>query len=557
MKILKTLLLVLCILFAGVSFIYADESGSGSVTVTVTPPTWTLSASNCTIAAGASSCTTSLSWTTTNPGVGSTSQVTTPTSIVVATANSSTATYTVAYGSRDFYLYNSSIELAKATATAACVAHTTWNGSICLTDSYLVSTSVSPTAGGSISPTSATVNYGATKAFAITVNSGYKLLSVSGCPGTLSGTTYTAGPITGACTVAVTFGTMSGTLTASNCTIAASASSCNTTLVWSTTNPVGTSAVTTPTNITVATANSSAGTAYAISSGSRAFYLYNNSIQLSTATATATCAAHTTWNGSICVVDSYLISTSAGTGGSISPTSATVNYGVTKAFTITASSGYAINSVSGCPGTLSGSTYTAGPITGACTLAATFKSITSGTLSATGCTIAEGGSSCNTTLTWNVDDPAGTPQIKTPNSSGTVVASGASGTTTYAVPWNTRIFVLIDNGVQLSSVSPVAACAPSTTWNGSICAINAPTTTFEVTPSTVFKGKSAKLTWNSPLATSCTGTNFDTGGAISNTTGLIVSPLETTTYTLTCVNDTGSTSNKVTTEVITLIIKEN
>jgi N-acetylneuraminic acid mutarotase len=62
----------------------------------------------------------------------------------------------------------------------------------------------------------------------------------------------------------------------------------------------------------------------------------------------------------------------AGAGGTISPTSATVNAGSTTTLTVTASNGYAINGVTGCGGTLSGNTYTTGTISAACTVTATF-----------------------------------------------------------------------------------------------------------------------------------------------------------------------------------------
>jgi len=75
-------------------------------------------------------------------------------------------------------------------------------------------------------------------------------------------------------------------------------------------------------------------------------------------------------------LNSYLVSTSAGMGGSISPTSATVNYGSTKDFTVTAGSDYFINTVTGCSGTLLGTTYTTGVITSACTVTATFTAKT-------------------------------------------------------------------------------------------------------------------------------------------------------------------------------------
>ncbi len=96
----------------------------------------------------------------------------------------------------------------------------------------------------------------------------------------------------------------SGTLTASNCTIALGASSCTSNLSWTTTNPITgvTSAVTTPTNITVKTANTST-TTYTVAYPNRIFYLYHNGVELANATSTASCIANTTWDGSKCAVN--------------------------------------------------------------------------------------------------------------------------------------------------------------------------------------------------------------------------------------------------------------
>ncbi|MDR3441822.1 MAG: fibronectin type III domain-containing protein [Legionella sp.] len=52
-------------------------------------------------------------------------------------------------------------------------------------------------------PTSKTVAYGATTTFSVTPTIGYSVLA-TGCGGTLSGNTYTTGPITAACTVSFT-----------------------------------------------------------------------------------------------------------------------------------------------------------------------------------------------------------------------------------------------------------------------------------------------------------------------------------------------------------------
>lgn len=61
-------------------------------------------------------------------------------------------------------------------------------------------------------------------------------------------------------------------------------------------------------------------------------------------------------------------------GGSISPaTPQTVNHNETTSFTATANTGYHVKSVTGCGGTLSDSTYTTGPVTGDCSVKASFE----------------------------------------------------------------------------------------------------------------------------------------------------------------------------------------
>jgi len=66
------------------------------------------------------------------------------------------------------------------------------------------------------------------------------------------------------------------------------------------------------------------------------------------------------------------ITTSGGSGGSISPANPQVTYGGSTSVTVTADAGYEISSVSGCGGTLSGNTFTTGTITSACTITASF-----------------------------------------------------------------------------------------------------------------------------------------------------------------------------------------
>ena len=79
---------------------------------------------------------------------------------------------------------------------------------------------------------------------------------------------------------------------------------------------------------------------------------------------------------------SWTLSATAGTGGSIDPGAATVEHGATFTFMVTPEVGYSIEQVVGCGGTLDGDTYTTGVITGACTVESTFLRNTY-TLSAT------------------------------------------------------------------------------------------------------------------------------------------------------------------------------
>ena len=69
---------------------------------------------------------------------------------------------------------------------------------------------------------------------------------------------------------------------------------------------------------------------------------------------------------------SYTVSTSAGATARIVPSSRLVSSGTTTTFTVTPSSGYHIGTVTGCGGSLVGSTYTTGAVTGDCTVTASF-----------------------------------------------------------------------------------------------------------------------------------------------------------------------------------------
>lgn len=97
----------------------------------------------------------------------------------------------------------------------------------------------------------------------------------------------------------------------------------------------------------------------------------------------------------------HVVTPVAGTGGSIIPsTPQTVTDGSTIAFTVTPDSGFSIDTVTGCGGSLAGNTYTTAPITADCTVNATF--VAEGDVTATlsdGRTMAKYGQTLTYTLT--------------------------------------------------------------------------------------------------------------------------------------------------------------
>jgi hypothetical protein len=230
--------------------------------------------------------------------------------------------------------------------------------------------------GGGIAPASAQVTHGSTVQFTITPDTGYHILSVSGCEGAvverslkaaakkkkknkrtqaLSGSTYTTGPITGACTVTASFDIDSYTVTAD----AGPGGSIE---------PSGGTAVNYgATPAFMVTPNQ--GYHIKTMSGTCGGSLNGNTY--TTNPVTENCTVHTEFE-----INEYTISTLGGQGGGIAPASAKVNHGETVQLTITHDTGYHIVSVTGCGGTLNGNAYTTGQITENCTISASFAANT-------------------------------------------------------------------------------------------------------------------------------------------------------------------------------------
>lgn len=212
-----------------------------------------------------------------------------------------------------------------------------------------------------------------------------------------------------------------------------------------------------------------------------------------------------------------------------------------------------------------------------------------GSLSATSCTIALGLSSCAANITWSTTNAVSTSAVTSSwPAANTTVANGNSGSQGIGIPYSSRAFYLYNNGVLLAQATSSASCVAGTVWNGSTCVLppisgscgathyicfvgssinnafsspaytwtctgangganascgecsngasNPPTcnigvTTINASSTTIASGESTNITWNSSQA-SCVGTNFSTGNAPSGS--VIVSPVITTTYTVTC-----------------------
>jgi uncharacterized repeat protein (TIGR01451 family)/MYXO-CTERM domain-containing protein len=111
--------------------------------------------------------------------------------------------------------------------------------------------------------------------------------------------------------------------------------------------------------------NASALAAYSLHSS----YASPTSVDVTTAAASELRFGYVPNSG----ITQYTVNTVVGTGGSVSPTSTLVDYGSTTSFTITPAAGHSIQSVSGCGGTLVGTTYTTGTITANCSVTASFS----------------------------------------------------------------------------------------------------------------------------------------------------------------------------------------
>ncbi len=215
-------------------------------------------------------------------------------------------------------------------------------------NSYTVSAQAG--AGGSIGPSSRLVNHGDTTSFTVAPSAGYSISSVTGCNGSLNGNTYTTGAITNECTVSASFSINSYTVSA-QAEVGGSISPKSKKVNHGSTASF---TITPDAGYVISTVTGCGGSL--------------NGSTYTTKTITNACKVIASF-----AKERHTISTSTGMGGSINPTSKIVDHGDTATFVINVNDGYQIDTAKGCNGSLSGNSYTAGPVISECTIIVTFK----------------------------------------------------------------------------------------------------------------------------------------------------------------------------------------
>ena len=397
-------------------------------------------------------------------------------------------------------------------------------------NTYTVTPSVNG-GNGTISPSTAqTVNYDTTQSFTLTPNTGYSIGTVGGtCPaGTLSGSTYTTGAVTGNCTVIANFTINTYTVTPSvnggNGTISPSTAQ---TVNYDTTQSF---TLTPNTGYSIGTVGGTcpAGT------------LSGSTYTTGAVTGNCTVIANFT-------INTYTVTPSVNGGnGTISPSTAqTVNYDTTQSFTLTPNTGYSIGTVGGtCPaGTLSGSTYTTGAVTGNCTVIANFTINTytvtpsvnggNGTISPSTAQTVNYDTTQSFTLTPNTGYSIGTV-------GGTCPAGTLSGSTYTTGAVTGDCTVIANFTINTYTVTPSVNGGNGTISPSTAQTVNYDTTqSFTLTPNT---GYSIGTVGGTCPAGTLSGSTYTTGMVTANCTVIANFTINTYTVTPSVNNSHGSIS---------------
>jgi len=273
-----------------------------------------------------------------------------PQALTVAHGNSGLLTVTPALGYVIDTVVGDSCEVA-AGYTGYTVGPVT---SDCLVEASFAlqqfTVTASASGDGTVSPLISTVDFGNSAVLTVTPSANQQVASATGCEGQLAGSTYTTGPVTADCAVSVVFEPVTYTVTT-----------------------VADHGTFTPSNPAVAhgdtqmfTVSPDAGYELVSIAGCGGVQDGNG---FTTGSVTAACEVTATF-----AIKTYTITATVNGGnGTITPgLLENVEHGATESFTVTPDSGFQVDSISGCGGSLEGNTYTTAVITADCAIAVTF-----------------------------------------------------------------------------------------------------------------------------------------------------------------------------------------
>lgn len=384
-------------------------------------------------------------------------------------------------------------EICTVTITTNTVVNVTFT-----TVTYTVTPSAGP--NGSMDPsTPQTVNSGSTTQFTVNPDPGYSIASVSGCSGSLVGTTYTTGTITSDCTVNATFISIGGShlvtaekyiSTSTFGTVRSTVPNANLNCGTTCTSDSETFSDGFVTLLAEPIANWHFINWYTISATQGNASVCNTSTNPECSFTLNQDSKVYAWFGREIIVSKNIVD--AGTITTDPPYAALINcgsdcqdvtYALSGSITLRAqtNSGYTFSSWSGtdCNGTtavtcvISVNNFNSQNHNIVANYTATSPSM-SGTLNSDfpSCVIAVGSSTCSVNLTWSTTNPVGTSEVTSPYpTSGTVVYTGNNGTNQpVSIPYGGRSFYLYNNAVELANITVNASsCASGSAWNGTIC----------------------------------------------------------------------------------------
>ena len=370
---------------------------------------------------------------------------------------------------------------------------------------YSVGTSVTGSGSGTISPSSRNVSQGSTTTFTIAPATGSSIASVSGCGGSLNGTTYTTGAITSNCTVTATFDINIITVTA-------------TAGLGGSISPSSRSVIHGQTTIFSVTPNS--GQEIQSVTGCAGTLSGNT---YTTGPITAACTVAATF-----VLNTYTVTATAGEGGAITPNSVNVARGAIATFTVTPNTGFTTVLVEGCEGVLAGNVYRTGPINAPCAVSASFQAARGIALSVTGVPLgspklvavvdlANGSEAIRQSFSHFGSGEASTV-IGVPAGAGyrvRVIALGGSGTFPSVLAGGRQEGVTVTD--DIASAVDIALTPPTWTLNPSTPTQVATSSTFNIVmeiedPADFFSGSSrGRLWWSDQPLTANVSAIQDTG----------------------------------------------